>query len=151
MDICIPEIRRRSDPKQKVAVLPVRVLTASEFACERLGFVADEKQRAVLDSDCEAGHFELFAAVGEVDGDGGEGGPPGVDGAGEFGVGGESDGAAEPGVSAESGGLRAAAGDRSARGWGQSRSAVVSEWEPDCGAAGEGGDGAGIFQRCRCC
>ena len=32
-----------------------RVLTCSEFACERLGFEADEKQRAVLDSRSKKG------------------------------------------------------------------------------------------------
>ena len=60
-------------------------------------------RRRVLERG-EAGDSELHAAVGEIDGGGGEGGAPGVSEAGEPDAGGESDGAAERGVCAEGGG-----------------------------------------------
>ena len=67
---------KAGNPRQVGAKPVVRVLTCAEFARERLGFEADEKQPDGVGFDVEDGHSQLFAAVGEIDG---EGGSPGVD------------------------------------------------------------------------
>ena len=78
----------------------------SDAAGIRAGRVAG----AGIAVEFEAGDSELLAAMGEVDGGGGEGGAPGVDAAGVSGTGGESFGAAEQVVCADGGGDAAEAG-----------------------------------------
>ena len=64
------------------------------------------------------GGDELYPAVGEIDGDGGEGGAPGVHGGGEPDAGGESEREAEWRVFAEGGGVSAETEDPAEGGWG---------------------------------
>jgi len=61
-------------------------LDAVRFARERLGFDPDPKQELLLRGRMRRGSLKLFAAVGEVDGSGGEGGASRVCEAGEPGV-----------------------------------------------------------------
>src|SRR5689334_24381445 len=68
--------------------------------------------------DEPAGAVELHAAVGQIDGDGGESGPPGDDSGREPDAGSESERAAERGVFAKGRGIREAAEDQAARGRG---------------------------------
>ena len=63
----------------------------------------------------EAGSAELFAAMGEIDHNGRQGGAPGTDGSGKSDAGGESERETERGVSAEGFGIRADAEDRGKR------------------------------------
>src|ERR1700693_1984557 len=83
--------------------------------------------------------------MGEIDGDGGEGDPSGSSLSGEPDVGSEPERATERGVSAQGNGVRAEAGNQAERGWGQRDFAGAAEPVADCGAAGERGDGAGVF------
>jgi hypothetical protein len=94
------------------------VIDAVEFARTRLRFEPDERQIEVLRSSAKRGIFELYAAVGEVDHCGGEGGASGLYARQEPGAGGESDGSSERGVYSKSTGDGSDVGDPSARGWG---------------------------------
>ena len=116
-----------------------------------LGFAADERQAAVLDSTGEARDFELYAAVGEIDGAGGEGGASGVDGAGEPGAGGESFGAAERGVRAQGGGVSAQAGREAARAMAITRSRWCCRTGAGLWGCRERRRRCAGFRRCRCC
>src|SRR5580704_7930696 len=93
----------------------------------------------------EARDFELHAAMGQDDGVGGEGGPPGVYGAEEFGGGGEPGLASERGVDAEGGGDAHAAGNSQARGRIQQNLAAAAERFEDRGIAGGGSEDTGIL------
>ena len=68
--------------------------------CGRGWDSTDERAGACAGDGEPAGGHELLAAVGEIDGDGGEGGTPGVSRGGEPDAGGESEREAERGVPA---------------------------------------------------
>src|ERR1035437_2272721 len=101
--------------------------------------------RAGADDAEPAGGEELHPAVGEVDGDGGEGGVPGVHGGGKPDAGGEPERAADRRVSAQGGRVRTAAEAGPERGRRQRDVASVAEPVADCGGAGERIDGTGFF------
>ena len=93
-----------------------------------------------------AGDHQLHAAVGEEHGDGGDGGAPGVYAAGES----DARGRVPSGRQSGEFVLKAEAfvrrlGMRRRGRWGEPDFDGVSERVADCGAAGDGGDGARVF------
>ena len=77
--------------------------------------------------DGQAGNSELHEAVGEIDGDGGEGDPSGLYAGGESRGGGESVGTAKRGVDAESGAAAGNAGRQEQKRQGESALAYAAE------------------------
>jgi len=112
--------------------------------CEReIGIWGGLEAAGGIGLDGKAGDSELYAAVGEIHCDGGQGGPPGVVGGGEPGAGGESVGTSERRVHEESSGFRAAAENTAAGGRGPGLSLLFPNGSRIVGA-GDGGDGARI-------
>src|ERR1017187_5113799 len=88
-----------------------------------------------------AGGDELHPAVGEIDGNGGEGGASGAYGGGEPGAGSGPGGAADGRVPAQGGRVRAAAETGRERGWRQRDVAMAAEPVADRGGSWERIDG----------
>src|SRR5207247_4826265 len=110
--------------------------TLREYRKVDLGARVVRASKAVIRSGCRtgagaarrtAGHRALHAAMGEINGDGGEGRTSGAYGAAELNPGDGSVRAAEWGVSEKGGGVRRPAGVQSSRRWSQRHFGRVCE------------------------
>src|SRR5436190_19426725 len=106
-----------------------------EFTRQRLGFDPNPLQESVLRGGA-ARHRELHAAVGQIDGGGGEGGASRVLPSGQPDPGAVSERAAERRVRAQGGRVREPAGGSKSGATAQTKSRT------DCGAASQRSDGA---------
>ena len=144
VDIVFGELERIEKRRTRTKERGTGDLRESEFALEKLGFAADDRQRAVLDSQAKRGILNCSRQWGKST---------------VLAVKAVHRAYTGPGVwcwwrvrrSGRAGSLCGrrrsfcAAGREAARGWGQRELVGAAEREPDCGVAGNGGDGAGIF------
>src|SRR5207247_753776 len=95
----------------------------------------------------QAGNSQLLAAMGEVDGGGGQGGASGLLGSGEPDADVDAERAAERRVHAEGEGVRAPAGHPGEGRWREQGIGYAPERVAHHWAAGERGESARVFQR----